>query len=283
MALFYNQATLSYNNNVVSSNIVSGELVEVLSATKTALVDTYKTGDKITYIISIINSGSAAFTNLTITDNLGAYKADALDLVPLTYVKDSVRYYSNGVLQQPLTVADDEPLTITGISVPANGNAAVIYQAAVNQFAPPVVESVITNEATISGNNITQIVVNETISALSQPDLSISKSISPDSVTENGQITYTFIIQNSGNVPASQEDSIVVNDVFNPVLKSISVTLDGKPLSAETDYTYDETTGVFTTTAGRITLDAAEYMQETQTGAWLVTPAMTTLQVTGTV
>ena len=41
MATFYNQATLSYKGRSVSSNIATGELVSLLSATKTAVTDTY--------------------------------------------------------------------------------------------------------------------------------------------------------------------------------------------------------------------------------------------------
>ena len=41
MAQFTNQAQLSYNNTVVNSNVVVGEIVEVVSANKTAVVDTY--------------------------------------------------------------------------------------------------------------------------------------------------------------------------------------------------------------------------------------------------
>ena len=37
MAIFTNQATLSYNNTTTTSNIVTGEIVEVLSAAKNAL------------------------------------------------------------------------------------------------------------------------------------------------------------------------------------------------------------------------------------------------------
>ena len=48
MATFFNQATLTYNNNVTSSNIVSGELLEVLTATKTAVPDSYRPGDAVT-------------------------------------------------------------------------------------------------------------------------------------------------------------------------------------------------------------------------------------------
>ena len=53
MATFTNQATLRYNGNVVNSNITTGELLEVLSATKTAVIDTYSQGSDITYVINI--------------------------------------------------------------------------------------------------------------------------------------------------------------------------------------------------------------------------------------
>ncbi len=60
-ATFFNQATLRYNNTVTNSNIASGELVEVLSATKTAVRDTYQVGEDITYAVSILNSGTVPF------------------------------------------------------------------------------------------------------------------------------------------------------------------------------------------------------------------------------
>ena len=152
MATFFNQATLSYNDTIIDSNIVTGELLEVLSATKTALPSTYESGDSITYVVSIVNAGSNALTDLTVTDNLGAYTFNTQTLVPLTYESGSVRYYSNGVLQPAPTVADTNPLTITGLSVPANGNVLLVYQASVNQFAPLSLESTITNVAVISGD-----------------------------------------------------------------------------------------------------------------------------------
>ena len=71
MATFYNQATLSYNGNTTTSNITTGELLEVLSATKTALSNSYTQGSSLTYILSIVNTGTIAFTDMTVTDNLG--------------------------------------------------------------------------------------------------------------------------------------------------------------------------------------------------------------------
>ena len=59
MAIFYNQATLSFNDNTINSNIVTGEIVEVLEASKTSTPATYFAGEEITSIINIINSGTA--------------------------------------------------------------------------------------------------------------------------------------------------------------------------------------------------------------------------------
>jgi uncharacterized repeat protein (TIGR01451 family) len=283
MATFYNQAVLSYNGNTTTSNITTGELLEVISATKTAVVDEYTENDAVTYVISIVNSGATAFTGLTVTDNLGAYTFGALTLVPLTYSDGSVIYYENGVLQPIPTVTSTNPLTITGINVPAGGNATIIYEARVNLAAPLDVTGTITNTVVISGNGITPVTVEETISADIAPVLTISKSISPSIVTENGRVTYTFVIQNSGNAEAIATDNVVVTDVFTPILTGLTVTFDGAAWTEGTNYTYDETTGNFATIAGQITVPAATYTQDPTTGNRITTPGVSVLTVTGTI
>ena len=74
MAQFTNFATLSYSGGTTDSNTVTGELLEILSATKSAVAENYTAGDSITYVISLINSGAVALTGLTVTDDLGGYK-----------------------------------------------------------------------------------------------------------------------------------------------------------------------------------------------------------------
>ena len=95
MARFTNQAQLRYGNAVANSNIAVGEILEVLSATKTAVQDNYGQNDSITYIISIVNAGNTAFNGLTIEDNLGSYTFNTTTLTPLTYVNDTIKYYIN--------------------------------------------------------------------------------------------------------------------------------------------------------------------------------------------
>ena len=104
-----------------------------------------------------------------------------------------------------------------------------------------------------------------------------------ETITDNGQLTYTIIIQNNGNAPASATDGIIVSDTFNPALSNITVTLNGTPLTEGTGYTYDEATGAFATTDGTVSVPAATYTQDPTTGVWSVTPGTTVLTVTGTI
>ena len=282
MPLFYNKATLSYNNKVTDSNIVTGELLEVLNATKTAIGTEYREGDSVTYIISMINSGNTAYNGLIITDDLG--NADVPANAPLTYEEDSLRYYVNGTLQQTPIATAGAPLVISGISVPAGGNAQIIYKADINTFAPLEAGSSIINQATISGNGLmAPVVVEETINAANTANLTISKSLCPESVVENGQITYTFVIQNSGNSAATAADNVIVTDVFQPVLNPITVTFNDNVWTSPTNYTYNTATGEFATVAGQITVPAATYTQDAQTGVWTIIPGISVLKIVGTV
>lgn len=283
MAQFTNQAQLRYGNAVTNSNIAVGEILEVLSVTKTAVSDTYQPNGTVTYIVSVVNSGTVPITALTLTDNLGAYPYDAGTLVPLTYLTGSVKYYVNGVQQAAPAVTEGPPLTITGLTVPANGNLTIVYEAAANQFAPLDDTSTITNTVTVQGNGITAITAQETVTAAKAPLLTITKSISPVPVTENGTLTYTFLIQNEGNIAADADLGVVVTDLFDPILSNLTVTFNGTALTETTDYTYDQTTGEFATVAGRITVPAATFSVLPATGEWAVTPGLSTLVITGTV
>lgn len=284
MALFTNQATLTYNDNVINSNIVTGEIVQVLTVTKNALSDTYERDKTITYIINIVNSSDSDFTDLTVTDNLGAYAFNAAVLVPLTYVNDSVRYFIKGDLQSAPTVTAVSPLTITGITVPANGNATVVYSATVNEFAPLDGEALITNTVTVSGIGLSSpVTAEETITLETGPILSITKAVCPLSVPENGTLTYTFVIRNNGFTEATAADNLVIRDTFDPILNITSVTLDGTALTPTTGYTYNAETGEFATVAGAVTVPAATYVRDATTGAYSITPGATVLTVTGTV
>lgn len=283
MAQFTNQAQLRYGNSVANSNIAVGELLEVLSASKTAVRKTYGQNDTVTYVITIVNAGATAFSGITITDDLGAYTFGEGTLVPLTYIADTVKYYVNGVLQTAPAVTAAPSLVISGLTVPANGDITVVYEAEVNAFAPMDAAGTITNTAVVSGGGVTSITVTETIRAESTPILTITKSVSPVPVTENGTLTYTFLIQNAGSAPADAATGAVITDTFNPILSNLSVTFNGTAWTETTNYTYDETTGEFATIAGQITVPAATYTQDAETGVWVANPGVSTLVVKGTI
>ena len=278
MATFYNQATLSYGNNTTTSNITTGELISGLTLTKTAATSKYGDGEGVIYVVSLVNTTATDQTGVAITDDLGAYTVGATTVVPLSYVDGSVLYYRNGALQAAPTVTAGADLTISGITVPANGNATIIYEAQTNAFAPLTVGSTITNTVTTE-----ELSAQSTVNVKEEAELSIAKAICPAVVNDNGQLTYTFIIQNSGNLAALEADNVTVTDTFNPILSNITVTLDGTILTEGTGYTYNTTTGEFATVAGVITVPAATYTQDPTTGAFTTTPGVTVLTITGTV
>ena len=279
MAIFTNQATLTYTGGSANSNIAVGEILEVLSADKTAVSGTYTPGELVTYVITIRNTGTGAFTGLTVTDDLGG-GANA----PLTYEPGTVLYFVNGVLQAAPTVTAGPPLVFTGINVPGAGDAVIVYQARVNDFADPLPGGTITNTVTITGGGLTApVTATETVTVETGPDLTITKTITPAQVAGNGQVTYTFLIQNSGNEALVATDNAVVTDTFDPILTDLTVTLNGAVLTPGTGYTYDETTGQFATVPGVITVPAATFTQDPATGAYTRTPGLATLTVTGTI
>ena len=259
MAQFTNQAQLRYGNSVTNSNIAVGEILEVLSISKTAVKNTYHPGGTVTYIISIVNSGTTPITGLTLTDDLGAYAFSTTSLTPLTYLDNTVKYYTNGTLQAAPAVTAGPPLVFSGLTVPANGNLTLVYETAVNQYAPLTNESFITNTVTASGDGITSITAKETVNAEALPLLGIT------------------------NVPANEATAVIVTDTFNPILSNLTVTFNGSTWTEGEDYTYDKTTGTFATGAGKVTVPAATFTVNETTGEWSSNPGFSTLTITGTV
>ena len=282
MAIFTNQATISYNNTIRNSNITTGQILTTVSATKTAVGDDYTAGDDVTYVISILNSGTTPITDVTVTDDLGAYEFGETTVYPLRYVPGSVRYYLNGVLQTAPSVDDGAGLVFTGLTVPAGGNAMLVYEAEVTQFAPLAEGGTITNTASVTGSCITEpITVSAVVSTQDEADLTITKSLCPNTVTGCSQLSYTFVIQNTGNTPADADLGAVITDTFSPILRDLLVTFNGDAWTEGTNYTYNEETGEFATLPGQITVPAATFTQD-ETGAWVVNPGVSILTVTGT-
>ena len=157
----------------------------------------------------------------------------------------------------------------------------VVYETAVNQFAPLGTGAAIENTATVDGTGFSPVTATETVTHSEGPDLRISKSIAPQTVRAGGQITYTFAVSNYGEA-ATVTDGVVIADEFDPILASLTATLDGAPLTETTDYSYDGATGLFETTEGVVTVPAATYTQN-EDGSWTIVPGETVLTVSGNI
>lgn len=284
MAIFTNQATLTYNGNTTNSNIAYGEILDVLGVTKTAIEGTYTPDDLVTYVVTIRNTGSNPMNGLTITDDLGGYLYNGTTVYPLTYEADSAALFVDGVPQATPAVTAGPPLVINGISIPANADAVLVYQARANAFADPAAGGTINNTVTVTGNGINApATAIESVTANSSAMLTINKSISPAQVVDNDRVTYTFVIQNTGNQALVATDNAAISDLFDPVLTALAVSFNGTTWAQGVQYQYNEATGLFTTIPGQITVPAATYFQDPTTGAYTVTPAVATLVVTGTI
>ena len=284
MAIFSNQATLTYNGNSTNSNIAYGEILDVLEATKTSIEGSYTPGTLVTYVVTLRNTGNAPLNGLIVTDDLGGYDFGGTTVYPLTYEPDSAALFVGGVPQAAPTVNPGPPLVISGINIPAGSDAVLVYQARANAFANPAAGGTIVNTVTVTGDGLSApVTATETVTAASAPELTISKSINPTQVVDNERVTYTFVIQNSGSAPVVATDNAAITDTFDPILTALVVTFNGTPWTEGVQYNYNVATGLFTTVPGQIVVPAATYTQDPVTGAYTVTPGIATLVVTGTI
>lgn len=279
MPAFTNQAKLSYDNRTALSNIAVGNISEPYTLTKRAVNDDYIFGDDVTYVLTIINSSASALTNVSVTDDLGAYSygPTPITIYPLTYV-GPILYSTNGTPQANIVPTSTTPtLQFVVPSVPAGGNATLVYEVVVNQYAPlDVGDSIVNTAATPS---LSGIEAEEEIFTEDVPLLSISKSISPNPVIDNQTATFTFVVNNYGN---TESTDVVFTDTFNPILTGVVVKVDGVTLTLGTDYTYNTGTGLLTILTGHLTVPEATFSQDAS-GIVTTTPGFITIVVTGIV
>lgn len=284
MAIFSNVATLTYNGSSTNSNVAYGEILDVLAVSKTSVEGTYTPGTLVTYVVTLRNTGTATLTGLTVTDDLGGYDLGGTTVYPLTYQDGSVALFVDGVAQPAPAVVAGPPLVISGINLPGGSDAVLVYQARANVYADPEAGGEIVNTVTVTGAGLgTPATDTATVTVTTAPVLTVSKAITPAQVVDNDRVTYTFVIQNTGNRAVVATDNASITDVFDPVLTALAVTFEGASWTEGVQYTYDEATGTFTTVPGQITVPAATYTQDPVTGAYTATPGVVTLTVTGTI
>ena len=227
-------------------------------------------------------AGGTVLSGLTVTDDLGGYLFNGSTVYPLSYIAGTAALFVDGVPQPAPTVTAGPPLVVTGLSVPASGDAVLVYQAQVSAYADPAAGGTINNTVTVTGDGLSApITATETVTAVTAAALTISKSITPSQVVDNDRVTYTFVIQNTGNEAVVATDNAAISDTFDPVLSALTVTYEGVTWTEGVQYNYAG--GVFTTVPGQILVPAATYSQDPTTGAYTLTPGIATLTVTGTI
>lgn len=281
-----NQAQLQFTYGsttaTAASNVASTILQGSLTATKNVLESVYRADSNLTYIVNLVNRSAAAMAPVSIVDNLGAYDVtNALSVMPLSYTGPS-QLYLDGAFYTNLTpdiFADH--ITFNIPSIAAGANVMLIYKAVMNEYAPLETGSSVTNVITVHTPELLEPLTGSSVIPVDDyADVTITKAMSPNPVTDGSRLTYRFILQNFGNTEAT---NVVLNDIFSPAPSAIVVSVDGKTLSAS-DYSYvgDVLTVPGAAAADNLVIPAANFVRDGVTGEITVHSSSVSITVIGT-
>ncbi len=192
------------NNTYTEKTTISPEWSD-LFLTKTDSPDPAPVGENLFYTLQVGNNGPADATNVTVTDNL----------------PESANYVS--------ATPSQGSCSRTGNTVTCNlGTIQSFKSANVNIVVKPKQTGVITNAATVSGDQDDPNSVNDTGTAVTtitpKADMSITKSATPASppgVTAGNILTYKITATNNGPSPAT---SIKVVDALPVDVSFVNAT-----------------------------------------------------------
>ena len=223
-------------------------LVKSASAATTALgsnTTSVDAGDTITYTFDVTNEGPASVTGLTLTDTL--FGINAMALTPSTLAAGETLSYEythtitqddidSGLIENTATVQGEGPTLSDGT---ASGTVTDTSDSGSDADGTPI-----TNPELVDGPDTDTDPTNDpTITDLSQePSLELTKSASVPSDTnangeidENDEITFSFEVENTGNVTI---DNISITDVAlgSAVTLSSTTLLPGETATATATY-----------------------------------------------
>ncbi len=225
------EPVLSPNSTAVVTALLSPS-IEVVKASDSGPVSA--AGDVINYVFTVTNNGNVPLTDVAINEKSfsGSGAAPAIDCGPAA------------ALIQPLeTITCTATYTVTQADI----NAGVISNTVVASSTAPDLSSVTSDDASYS------------IVPLSNPELSLTKSVQPLVVSDPGEIAdYTVIASNTGNVTLTEvavAEMIFTGSGPSPSLSCSPATTTLEPGETLTCSAQHETTqadveaGGFTNTA----------------------------------
>ncbi|MCR8746291.1 DUF7507 domain-containing protein [Romboutsia lituseburensis] len=237
--IIYNAATTSYsyyinpNNPIITTQSTSNTVttminIGLLTATKSVSKAYATVGDILTYTVNIVNTG-----------NVVASSINFRDVIPtgLTFVTGSVTI--NGTFYTTY----DPYASFTLGNISPGATVVVTFNAAVASLPTP---SLVSNTANItfsyyvnpSGSIIVAQVNSNTVTTqINVGTITLTKSVDKSYSTMGNILTYTVVINNTGNVDASNvifTDNLQMDVTFNEG----SVIVNGK-----SEPTYDPTKG----------------------------------------
>lgn len=264
-----NSATLTYNSGTDTgtavSNVVSTNLLDSfsLAVQKFTANDSWRPGENITYLVTVTNTGTQPLNAVEITDDSGG----AGEL--LSYVENSARLIRNGEVVQ-VTPTDTSPLTIPLAEVLQSGESiTVLYVSQVSAAVGDAVQEITNTVQALARRGAEGVVVESELDSVTIPredfaQIDITKSVDKAVISSGDTLTYTFTIENSGNIPAT---NVVITDTLPEgfEITSIQSETDGVvTVYDEGDYTVSADNTLILPTGDAVTITVPA---RTQAGA----------------
>jgi uncharacterized repeat protein (TIGR01451 family) len=183
-----------------------------LTVTKTDSPDPVAVGSNITYTITVSNLGPSDAANVTLTDP----------------IPSSTTFASFAQTAGPAFILTSPPVGGTGTAIATLGSmaagASAVFQLRVNVNATTFFGTTISNTATVSSAsadpnpaNSADTETTATTGGVVSPDLSVTKTDSPDPVLAGTNLTYTVTVVNNGPSAAQTvtlSDTVPANTTF---------------------------------------------------------------------